>query len=64
MQVKLKARGDFNVFKGYVKGEKSRDSEKRCPARFALSFNADGNEKISPLNRTYQNGPVNGGGQV
>jgi Zinc carboxypeptidase. len=25
-------------------------------------FNADGNEKISPLNRTYQNGPVNGVG--
>jgi hypothetical protein len=28
-----------------------------CPV-----FNADGNEKISPLNRTYQNGPVNGVG--
>ena len=25
-------------------------------------FNPDGNEKISPLNRTYQNGPVNGVG--
>ena len=25
-------------------------------------FNADGNEKISPQNRTYQNGPVNGVG--
>ena len=25
-------------------------------------LNADGNEKISPLNRTYQNGPVNGVG--
>jgi murein tripeptide amidase MpaA len=25
-------------------------------------FNADGNQKISPLNRTYQNGPVNGVG--
>ena len=25
-------------------------------------FNADGNEKISPMNRTYQNGPVNGVG--
>lgn len=25
-------------------------------------FNADGNEKISPANRTYQNGPVNGVG--
>jgi hypothetical protein len=25
-------------------------------------FNADGNEKISPLNRTYQNGPKNGVG--
>jgi hypothetical protein len=25
-------------------------------------FNADGNEKISPLNRTYQNGPANGVG--
>lgn len=25
-------------------------------------FNADGNEKIDPLNRTYQNGPVNGVG--
>jgi len=28
-----------------------------CPV-----FNADGNEKISPLNRTYQNGPANGVG--
>jgi dipeptidyl-peptidase-4 len=28
-----------------------------CP-----NFNPDGNEKISPLNRTYQNGPVNGVG--
>lgn len=28
-----------------------------CP-----DYNADGNEKISPLNRTYQNGPVNGVG--
>ncbi|MGC1391250.1 MAG: M14 family metallopeptidase [Bacteroidales bacterium] len=25
-------------------------------------FNPDGNEKINPLNRTYQNGPVNGVG--
>jgi murein tripeptide amidase MpaA len=25
-------------------------------------FNPDGNEKISPLNRTYQNGPINGVG--
>ncbi len=25
-------------------------------------FNADGNEKISPANRTYQNGPINGVG--
>jgi Zinc carboxypeptidase len=25
-------------------------------------FNPDGNERISPLNRTYQNGPVNGVG--
>jgi len=25
-------------------------------------FNPDGNEKISPLNRTYQNGPLNGVG--
>jgi len=25
-------------------------------------FNVDGNEKISPFNRTYQNGPVNGVG--
>ncbi|MCE1197891.1 MAG: M14 family metallopeptidase [Marinilabiliales bacterium] len=25
-------------------------------------FNADGNQKISPANRTYQNGPVNGVG--
>jgi hypothetical protein len=28
-----------------------------CP-----NFNPDGNEQISPLNRTYQNGPVNGVG--
>lgn len=28
-----------------------------CP-----NFNPDGNEKISPLNRTYQNGPANGVG--
>jgi murein tripeptide amidase MpaA len=28
-----------------------------CPV-----FNTDGNEKISPLHRTYQNGPVNGVG--
>ena len=28
-----------------------------CP-----NFNPDGNEKISPMNRTYQNGPVNGVG--
>jgi hypothetical protein len=28
-----------------------------CP-----NFNPDGNEKISPLNRNYQNGPVNGVG--
>lgn len=28
-----------------------------CP-----NFNPDGNEKISPANRTYQNGPVNGVG--
>jgi hypothetical protein len=28
-----------------------------CPV-----FNADGNDKISPLNRTYQNGPANGVG--
>ena len=28
----------------------------------APDYNADGNEKVSPMNRTAQNGPINGVG--
>jgi len=41
--------------------EKNPESLKMCSPHLSV-VNADGNEKISPLNRTYQNGPVNGVG--
>jgi hypothetical protein len=42
--------------------EKSPDILKDVVLLICPLFNPDGNEKISPLNRTYQNGPVNGVG--
>ena len=42
--------------------EKNPDILKNVILLVCPLFNADGNEKISPLNRTYQNGPVNGVG--
>lgn len=42
--------------------EKSPEILKNVILLVCPLFNADGNEKISPLNRTYQNGPVNGVG--
>lgn len=42
--------------------EKKPDLFKNIVLLICPLFNADGNEKISPLNRTYQNGPVNGVG--
>jgi murein tripeptide amidase MpaA len=42
--------------------EKSPEILKNVILLVCPLFNPDGNEKISPLNRTYQNGPVNGVG--
>jgi hypothetical protein len=42
--------------------EKNSDILKNVVLIVCPLFNADGNEKITPLNRTYQNGPVNGVG--
>lgn len=42
--------------------EKNPDLLKDVILLICPNFNPDGNEKISPLNRTYQNGPVNGAG--
>ena len=41
---------------------KSREVLKNIVFLLCPNFNPDGNERISPLNRTYQNGPVNGVG--
>lgn len=42
--------------------EKNPEMLKNIVLLICPLFNPDGNEKISPLNRTYQNGPVNGVG--
>jgi hypothetical protein len=42
--------------------EKKPEALKNIILLICPLFNPDGNEKISPLNRTYQNGPVNGVG--
>jgi hypothetical protein len=42
--------------------DKNSDILKNVVLLICPLFNADGNEKISPQNRTYQNGPVNGVG--
>ena len=42
--------------------EKNPELLKHVVLLICPNFNPDGNEKISPLNRTYQNGPVNGVG--
>ena len=42
--------------------EKNPDILKNIVLLICPIFNADGNEKITPLNRTYQNGPINGVG--
>ena len=42
--------------------EKNPEALKNIVFLICPIFNADGNEKISPLNRTYQNGPQNGVG--
>ena len=42
--------------------EKRSDLLKNIVFLICPNFNPDGNEKISPLNRTYQAGPVNGVG--
>ena len=42
--------------------EKNPEALKNIVFLICPIFNADGNEKISPLNRTYQNGPKNGVG--
>jgi hypothetical protein len=42
--------------------DKNSDILKNVVLLICPVFNLDGNEKISPLNRTYQNGPVNGVG--
>ena len=41
---------------------KSQEVLKNVVFLLCPNFNPDGNERISPLNRTYQNGPVNGVG--
>ena len=42
--------------------EKNSEILKNVVILICPLFNPDGNEKISPLNRTYQNGPANGVG--
>jgi len=42
--------------------EKNKGLLKQVVFLICPNFNPDGNEKISPQNRTYQNGPVNGVG--
>jgi dipeptidyl-peptidase-4 len=42
--------------------EKNPELLKHVVLLICPNFNPDGNEKISPRNRTYQNGPVNGVG--
>lgn len=42
--------------------ERNPDLLKNAVVLICPLFNPDGNEKISPRNRTYQNGPVNGVG--
>jgi murein tripeptide amidase MpaA len=42
--------------------EKNQEILKNIVLLVCPLFNADGNQKISPLERTYQNGPVNGVG--
>jgi len=42
--------------------EKNQDILKNVVFLICPLFNADGNQKISPANRTHQNGPVNGVG--
>jgi len=42
--------------------EKNHEILKNVILLICPLFNPDGNEKINPLNRTYQNGPVNGVG--
>lgn len=42
--------------------EKNPELLKHVVLLICPNFNPDGNEKISPQNRTYQNGPVNGVG--
>jgi dipeptidyl-peptidase-4 len=50
------------MFARDILSEKKPEILKKVVFLLCPNFNPDGNEKISPENRTYQNGPVNGVG--
>ncbi len=50
------------MFARELLSDKSPDLMKNIVFLLCPNFNPDGNEQISPSNRTYQNGPVNGVG--
>lgn len=50
------------MFARDILSEKNSEILKNVILLICPLFNADGNQKISPTNRTYQNGPVNGVG--
>ena len=62
MQERLKGKRQCLMFARDLLDSRNSDLLKNVVFLLCPNFNPDGNEQISPSNRTYQNGPVNGVG--